>query len=239
MELLQSTNFTVDKNRTQKYFGKYEYRISAKIKGIHYFRKAANECDFNAILTRKNGHIRATRWYVADEVKQTKDDILRLICFRVQLVDKSKYTFRISHDCIILYSDDFSILSEFYNLFTNNVKFELIKIGDVSNYDRGIIYHINPKNKLRIYFKWKYWSQDEKRSLAQYVKSNSNEIFPSPTFKNWMHKELENRRAVRYFLHSGYTQDTMFWDTNDEKHAIYLNLVYGDVVRKLCQIEKR
>jgi hypothetical protein len=235
MESLQLSNFTLNENRCDYYYGKFRYKVSIEFTGFHYFRYCKNDVEVQRALTNKikTGYLimgppKTVLSIVGEEMIEPIKATVRFI----KSLPKDEAKAVISYNSLTLYSNDIEDIENIIRCSGHDhtsVKYEYT--NKLLNFERGVIYHVNPKFKFRLYITSKIWAYDDKESLQQYFSSN-DDISPSPSFSLWL-------QGYRQLRHTPWSQNTYFIDYNDSSHVSYLALRYGDIIRKVCDIKQR
>lgn len=227
MNMLQSTEFVQDKNRINLYFDEYEFKITARILGVHYFRY---------VLTEEEFHDRCKKKVVDVTAQKNRFSLLQFILWRRRLKSEGKKVkIVITANSVTIYSNDFEILNEFYSLFSKNNTLKLYKAQNTEGYKKGIIYRKSPKKQYRVFLKFKKWEEKEHEEFKNFFKSYQEQIIPSPTTKQWI---FSNKRRNIYRHKMLFTYEGMFLDMDDVVYASYITLKFGDIIRRIVKIEK-
>lgn len=142
----------------------------------------------------------------------------------------------LSHNCFTVYYNDTALIDQFLcdlqssnDLITTYAQFSFYYASVMPGFETGVVYRSRPTHAYRMYLGTISLSDDDKKRLLEYVSRAENEMKFSSNARHIMH-----RRFARV-----YSASDVYIDANTEHQAMYLNLLYPGIIRKLAKIEKR
>jgi hypothetical protein len=238
MESLHYTNFVLDKAHVNNYFDRYQYKVKFDIIGIHFFRSVKNEYQFsNRLDTKCSYYLGHGKNMTVRQVIGSSDNIARNIVLwtNKHKALKSDIKFMFCCDTFSVYYNSDDAIKELIDSFTENeyndtmLPVTFFKVEKIAGFQRDVIYHMNPKRKIRTYFSSFRISDQDKTDLWNYVRDNVLDIDCSYAL----------RRFFQHSSRSRFMNSTFFIDLDDERHITYLMLKFPELIRKVSNIEKR
>lgn len=241
MASLQCANIRVDTQRVGLYFDQYQYKIAAYIDGIEYFRYVYTHGDYLTRLGQsvavyshrpRDPHYQPIRTLVARYI-----NTLEQLFLWVNSNDSREYKRAITAGKITFYTNNLQLLQELKDIFSSNVvAYDMHRVEQPANFERGVIYHKQPKHAYRVYFVGRRWPVEERTDLRDFLAENSDNYFPSYSLRDWCWRDsLGSMNLSR----PRWSSPNLFFDVDDDKYAVYFTLRFGNTVGKVCRIEKR
>lgn len=241
MESSQSVDIRTDPQRVGLYFDQYQYKITAYIDGIEYFRYVYTHGDYLTRLGQsaavyshrpRDPHYQPIRTLVARYV-----NTLEQMFLWINGTDNREYKRAIAAGKITFYTNNVQILQELKDIFyANSVAYDVYRVEQPANFERGVIYHKQPKHAHRVYFTARRWPIEERTELRNFLAENPDDFFPSRSLHEWCWRDtLGNLNLTR----PRWSNPSLFFDIDDDKYAVYFTLRFANTVGKVCRIEKR
>jgi len=229
--LITQSDFTRDISRLTLYHNIFKYRVSLDIDGIEYFKRAKTYEQFIEVCE----FITPSRFIHGKTIQKFVD-------WR-GINDPEKFMVRISHGSLNVYFNEFNIINDLLNRFTDaekkhqNTKY--LYCEPMANYDKGVLYRVNPKHKYRIYMKSRRYTNDERKELLSYL-SNKNVHF-AESMMNWFYMAPDTGSAQWFGFRSGtiWSYTSNFFDFDDESLITMLYLKYPDLIGKVFEIQQK
>lgn len=236
----------LDTTRTKLYYGRYKYRATAELKGVQYFRYIYRIDSLPARLkdkvnspegfiswTNLDNQLKTVHSIIESMGKNCHEDIANFVSWREWSREFSdQYTLRLQVDRMDLYTNNLNVIDK----LTNTQGISVTQAAPVAEYDPTVIYHKNPKHKLRIYFNFHAFSFDEadqfKELLSAYKFTGSPSLTRSLDRESGRWMNWPNRRKM-------FVMNDYFVDCDDESLTTILALSYGNLIRKVQRIEKK
>lgn len=246
-------NHHLERNKLTLYYNKYRYKICFYLPGIHYFRytKTVEAMENQLKIEVQDAHDK--HYSYRTYVYSAKFSYLPLI----QLLSKNfsgdkiirdyfnwyETTFSetkkehkriIAHNNLTLYTND---KSDIQSAIEHNPDSEIVScyVDPKPDYERGKIYHLQPKHKYRVYFSLR--RINEKPDLDKFKQFLiENDCVLSHKLKRDIY-----RTNPRNFINSSYflLLPSHYIDINDEKIVTMLSLTFGDYIGKIADILPR
>lgn len=229
--MIKPESFKLDETRQHLYFDEYKYRCSLAIGGIQYFRHT----DVSDIEEQIE-ELTHQKWYGWRKPfdPQTADDIRKFISWRNSNITRSKNSeFKLvtGEDSINLYSNDITIIQSLAKAFEDCDIIETMKLSYATirpDYDRSVIYRVNPKYQFRLYLRSRRYSSEEREELSEFLSENPVKL--SNSLSHWL--TSSNKNAY-------WAWDYLCFDYDDEYIATLLALKFDGVIRKICRIVQK
>lgn len=238
MASLQSVEVRLDPTRMGFYFDKYQYRITAHINGIEYFRYVHSPQEYytrleHSVAVYNHRPQDPVYWPIKDLISRYIHVLEKLFLW-IGNTDSREYKRSISAGRITFYTNNAKILQELYDLcWINSVVCDVYRVDQPADFERGTIYHKEPKHSHRVYLAGRSWTHAEQMELRDFLADNNTNFFPSPSLHQWCHHKRLSMLRARY------SYSTLFFDIDDEKYLVYFTLKFSNTVGKVCRIEKR
>lgn len=241
MASLQSVDIQLDPQRVGRYFDQYQYRISAYISGIEYFRYIHTHSDYLMRLGQSvavyDQRPRGPDYRPINTLVARYINTLEQLFVWISNTDSREYKRTIAAGKITFYTNNTQILLELRDMFcANSVAHDVYRVEQPANFERGVVYHKQPKHAHRVYLVGRRWSVEERTELRNFLTENSDNYFPSTSLREWCWRDaLGNLSLTR----PRWTNANLFFDIDDDKYAVYFTLKFSNTVGKVCRIEKR
>lgn len=232
-QVITPDKFKVDKSKLTLYFGKFKYKVSIAIEGIHHFRLCKTEFGYHERVASK----------ASLSFDRLKTEVF--VNWRSTLVSTANMMIRIHYDKADIYSNN---LSSFQSLLDNfdviddyvDIKYSVVK--PMKNFERDVIYHKNPKHNFRIFLASKKWSKQEIRELDEWLKKYNAQ--PSRSLTDWINPTYKSNLfaylpATSHSLVSVWSWGNYSFDLDDEHVITLLGLQHDEWISKVCRIEKK
>lgn len=249
MGLFALTEIILDKKRINPYFDKYQYKAVFNLPGINYFRDICTIEKFESRLNSKvsryenryHGHrtLHTIKNLVSLEGENHIDKFYEFITWRSNNKQSSQLKCVIKYSTLEVYTVELEKLLELVDgLAKLGVEHTVYKSYILEKYERGVIYHIEPKHKFRIFLKGTKLNRQDTKKFDDFIKVYKLSLAPS--LKNYVHNVINYDGHRTHFSYQNLIiTTTNYIDIDDEQYVTLLSLMYPDLIRKVCKIEKR
>lgn len=244
MELSHYTEYTLEKCKTNYYFDKYKFKIYVRTENIFLLRGLKNienldeylnrDCYTHSYLSHARKSVSDVMGNYADINVEIKKFILELVAAKVDI----KVMFCGANSIMIYHHEETKnkiqeLISKLVSLYdevkTPKLNIKLLYSTKLDNFEKGVIYQVNPKYKYRMYFgSSSRMQKDDLARVKDYLTDENNDIKLNLSAIRWIRHR--NTNVIWY---------NMTIDMNSDYHATYLNMLHPGIVLKLCKIEKR
>lgn len=221
-------------NRTNLYYGKYEYRLVVTSPHMFYswscntiddYKQRIKEVcdDFDASGIERGRAWRHAKPEVTDEEYQLIENLLNL---PNKYTIKKDFTFRREGKNCNVYTSNTNIVKEVLSFYPN------AEIAKVDLAPTGIKYFKkDPPAKYRTYMSNNKTSPDFKQDMLDYMK-RTPDIYASNAFYTFLKRPYHYHYKV--WLWNSY-----FVDYNDEKNLTMMKLLFPEAIGKTYKLEKK
>lgn len=241
LELCKGVLAEWDKTKLSYYYDNFKYRAVLYLQYIEHFRNAKTSNDFLKSLGKKV-YFGYTSYRSSNLVRDAIDKecpenyslIEQFVSWREHKTVESKdVKIRINFSYLTLYFNDFQNIKDLHDAFTNLGKsFKYNYSNAIPNFKKGVIYHKEPKNKFRLFLKPTRLYDSDKEDFIKFL--NSYKFNLSQSLKNsilFRYRTLSNRNHLNI-------QSNHYLDYDDESLLTILAMMYPNLIRKICTIEK-
>jgi hypothetical protein len=244
MELSHYTEYALEKSKTNYYFDKYKYKIYIRTENLFLLRRLKNIENLNEYLNEDCyvSYSSYTKKSVLEVMSNYSDINVEIKKFILDLVSAKidiKVVFCGANSIVIYHHEETKnkiqeLISKLVSLYdeikTPKLGIKLLYSTKLDNFEKGVIYQVNPKYKYRMYFgsATRRIQNNDLTCVREYLIDKNNDIKLNLSAIRWM------RHRNTYGIWYGMTIDM-----NNDYHATYLNMLYPGIVLKLCKIEKR
>lgn len=241
-----NNTFKKDKARVSLYYEKYKFKGTICIPGIEWFRYIKTiddyqkklESSINTYLLNRIVSSNKTitiRKYLEENHPGSLERIKDFILWR-SFLDKFDVKLVITFGRVYVYSNEEEV-------FSNLLFSELNYVESIPNWEKGVIYHKNPKNKWRIYFKHTRLNESEAKAFIEFLERYS--FIPSYSLQRLLYPKngrtlLWNTiTAINYKkVQPIYLRDIHYVDFDDEVLTTIIGVGYGTMIKRVSKIEK-
>jgi hypothetical protein len=210
-------SFKLHPTKISLYYDRFKYRARIHIPDIHLYRN----------------HYRYERISFTASTIVYPQSIKSFLDWKKTVESRTDLAIRVSSNLIDIYAESVDVIRDSINqiICNSTQRYELQRVEQLPNFDRSKIYLKNPKFKYRLYFKWSKLEDIEIEQLRQFIESY--EIKCSDSLNRWFFRHGQGSRF------SSYLWDNYFFDFDDDKIITLMILKFGNIVRRVCDIEKR
>jgi hypothetical protein len=203
--------FKLHHNKISLYYDKFKYRARIPIPNIHFYRDQK--------------HIRL-------KSKDKTNSITTFLDWKETVRSRNDLAIRISVNTIYVYTNDIGFIKDLIKSTGHTIeKYQLNYVVQPKNFDRHKIYLKHPKFRYRLYFKWAKVDDNDVNNLIEFI--DIYQIKCSDSLSRWINK----RHSGSILNH--YIWDNYFFEFDNEMIVTLMTLKFGNIVRRVCDIEKR
>lgn len=210
MILIDEDSFKLHTTKISLYYDRFKYRARIHIPDVQYYR--------NHRYRRSSSSL---------------PSIQKFLNWKKTVESRTDLIVRVSSNLTDIYSNDVNVIKDAVNSIVcdSSLRYELQRVEQLPNFDRSKVYLKKPKFKYRLYFKWAKLEDIEIEQLQQFIESY--EIKCSDSLNRWFFRHGQGSRF------SSYLWDNYFFDFDDDRIITLMILKFGNIVRRVCDIEKR
>jgi hypothetical protein len=208
------------------------------LSGVHFFRKASTEKMFAEYYDILLSQLSSRRYREILDIDSLKNSHAVFAILYDFIISKPKHDCKIviSQHCFTVYYNNADNIDQLLCALEKSsvdtplaAEFTFHYSSVMPGFETGVIYQARPKYCYRMYMGTMALTDKEKQQLLEYVLRPENKMKLSSNATATLH-----RRWGR--LYSG---TDIYIDSYSEQHAVYLNLLFPGIIRKLSKIEKR
>ncbi len=226
-----SSNLTVKSvDRTNLYYGKFEYRIETKSPHMFYSWSCKNIDQYKARIREIREDYDKTR-FAYHRPKPNPQEweyelIENLLNLQVKYTVKKDFTYRREGEICNIYTSNMQIINDIISFYPKAAIFKV----DVA--PQGIKYFKRtPPAKYRAYMTNNRMSGEFRQEFLEYLE-RTPDIRPSDAFYTYL------KRSNNYHYHS-YLWDTYFIDYDDDKNLMMMMLMFPGAIGKKYKLEQK
>jgi len=226
---LYSTNSPLEfktVSRDRLYFDQYQYCMRVNLVEAGCLRKLGHEFIDQAIARRRAWLIPRTglNGMAPRNISEETSKNLHAVC-DVLLSTKHKYKLQVHYWGMYMYTNDCALLIDI--LAVPQPPADSLKLTQaVVNRPRNTIALKNPQHKYRSYFISRSLSDNQKKSIGNFLTVNQDIIRASPGVIKWLAGNWS------------WTMPNYFIDHNDQSCLIMLSLIYPGLIKNTFDIIK-
>lgn len=244
--LINGVEYTPDKSGTGNYYGRYQYRCKVQFKCVNWVRYIPTVDYYDTWLTlipfSSHFHKSGPSTQQSRVVLAGGDigDLRQFIEWRGGL-EKGKVKVVITEDNLMFYYNCHTVYEDFIRNFPHfNGKLVPSQRVVDRQYETGVIYHVNPKNKYRIYLKQ---GSIEFGKVAEFVaglQKYNYHLSPKLSKRLYSNTKLQTPASrPNYFPNGLIIWQGTFVDTDDDSLVTIFALKWPELINKVCRIEQR
>lgn len=254
-----SINTVADKRRLSPYFGLYGYKLTASLPGIQYFRytktirafeeRCENEVSLYSSTWNNFAHVNGNKWsklgvYLDQSSPGARGAISDFISWKQKnkITEPKKFSLRVYRNSLDFYTNEYHLLADLYSLLSShNLPLRVTHIDTTQIWDPGVVYHIKPKNKLRIFLNFYRFEDSQITEFNQFVTESGVRLCPS--LKRSVTKILKKYSGGPFhgspYERTVFVHSTQFFDIDEDHIITVAALKYPTLIRKVSKIEQR
>lgn len=252
---LTNIKSSADQTRLSLYFGKYMYRLTARITNVHFFRYVRTLKSFQERLDYEVSpytdlYTRTSKFTfipLKDLIEQgcpgSTSTIQELVQWRENnRVSTNNYSFRIYRNELDFYTSNTALLEDLYqNLNKHGTQLRVNHVDLLPDWDKNSVYHKNPKNKLRVYLNFFKLDGKEVKEFSNFVESHGLNLCPSlkRSISNCLRRLGKGTIAITPYGDTVFVHNTHFFDIDDDYVITITALKYPVLIRKVATIKQR